>query len=629
MFLRSKVSLLLLLILTVQMGAFYCIGRFLLYPSFVTLEREEAKQDVERCLEAIRREVRELGQFVEDWASWDDTYEFVENGNKDYVKANLVRSTFVNSNLNLLYIYNSKGEVVWGQVRAPGSFKKMQLQDFPDGGLPPTHPLLRHESIRSEVQGIWRSSWGPMLVATRPILTSDEEGPARGTLVMGRFVGENEIAAWRRQSRVTFYLWLFEEDSLPTEERAIFDELPRSQEIVVREADSDSLWTYTIVPAIAGEPLLLLRADVLRQITARGKDTLFFFSVWSAVAGTLAFAALWVLLTFTVTAPLGALTAWAKACGEGGSPFGAVRGRRKDEIGILAREFDQMVRRLAEARRKLLDESYYSGMAEMAGGILHNIRNCLNPISGHLVQLRNEMAEAPLEKLDQAQRELSDEGIVPERREDLGRYVTLATRRICELIARAKERLEALSGSVTEMERIIGQQDHLSRRKHVAEQLRVEELVREAVTMIPADLGAGVAIEITPSVADSGLIMGYRVPLLEVLINVLANALEAIGRGGTKKGRIVISAQEGEWEGRSVVHLQVRDNGVGIGADEVERIFERGFSSKKESASGFGLHWCANAMAGMNGRIFAESGQEAGKGALLHVVVPRQQEERV
>lgn len=626
MFIRSKVSLFLLMILMVQLGAFYCIGRFILQPSFASLEREEARKDVARCVEAIHREVRELGLFVEDWANWDDTYEFVEDGNNDYVKANLVRATFVNSNLHLLYIYSSSGRVVWGQVRAPESFRKIKLQEFPDEGLPPAHPLLRHESVDGEVQGIWPTSSGPMLIATRPILTSNEQGPMRGTVAMGRFVGEKEIAAWRRQTLVTFSLWPFDKNTLPTEAQEVFDEFAQGREIVFREAEGNILWVYTLIPGIEGKPSLLLRADVPRQISTRGKGTLFFFSVWSAATGIFAFVALWILVTVSVTAPLGELASWAKECGEGGSGPGQAVVRRRDEIGILAREFDQRVQKLAEAKRKLLDKSYYSGMAEMAGGMLHNIRNCLNPISGHLVLMHNEMAKAPLEKIDQAQRELATGDIAPERREDLSRYVTLAARKLCDVVCNARERLEALSRSVAEMERIMSHHDHLSRRKHTTEQIQLDELLREALGMIPADLCKDMTVEIRPEVRLVGAIKGYRVPLLEVLINVLTNAHEAIVCRGTKDGRIVISAQEVETGGGGVVHLRVWDNGVGIRPGEVERIFERGVSSKKEGASGFGLHWCANAMASMNGRIYAES-PGTGGGAVVHIVVPRRQEE--
>jgi sensor histidine kinase regulating citrate/malate metabolism len=55
-----------------------------------------------------------------------------------------------------------------------------------------------------------------------------------------------------------------------------------------------------------------------------------------------------------------------------------------------------------------------------------------------------------------------------------------------------------------------------------------------------------------------------------------------------------------------------------------EKIFQRGFSSKEGNMSGLGLHWCANAVAGMGGRIQAES-DGPGHGAEFHVLLPAAQ----
>ena len=59
----------------------------------------------------------------------------------------------------------------------------------------------------------------------------------------------------------------------------------------------------------------------------------------------------------------------------------------------------------------------------------------------------------------------------------------------------------------------------------------------------------------------------------------------------------------------------------GIEQDNLERIFERSFSTKQADHSGVGLHWCANTLIAANGRIYAES-QGSGQGACLHVMIP-------
>ncbi|MCP4400765.1 MAG: hypothetical protein GY801_26120 [bacterium] len=60
----------------------------------------------------------------------------------------------------------------------------------------------------------------------------------------------------------------------------------------------------------------------------------------------------------------------------------------------------------------------------------------------------------------------------------------------------------------------------------------------------------------------------------------------------------------------------------GLDADTLERIFQRGFSTKQEGASGIGLHWCANTISSMHGKIYAES-EGKGKGACMHLLLPK------
>ena len=71
-----------------------------------------------------------------------------------------------------------------------------------------------------------------------------------------------------------------------------------------------------------------------------------------------------------------------------------------------------------------------------------------------------------------------------------------------------------------------------------------------------------------------------------------------------------------------MVHIRLRDTGPGIAVDDREHLFERGFTTKEAGHSGIGLHWCANALNAIGGRIHVESGGK-GKGACFHVVFPK------
>jgi len=62
--------------------------------------------------------------------------------------------------------------------------------------------------------------------------------------------------------------------------------------------------------------------------------------------------------------------------------------------------------------------------------------------------------------------------------------------------------------------------------------------------------------------------------------------------------------------------------GIGIARGDLERVFDKGYSTKsKDTNYGIGLHWCANAIAALGGRIWAAS-EGPGLGASLHLMVP-------
>ena len=129
-------------------------------------------------------------------------------------------------------------------------------------------------------------------------------------------------------------------------------------------------------------------------------------------------------------------------------------------------------------------------------------------------------------------------------------------------------------------------------------------------------------IEIDESVASLGRVAATRVALQQVISNLLINAAEAIAAGGQDRepGLLRITVDPADPNQPQLAHVRFTDNGQGIPAEALPRLFERGFTSKARG-SGIGLHWCANTMAAMGGRIHASS-DGPGRGACLHLVLP-------
>ena len=611
----------LVLTVFVAFGAFdYGVQRLFILPSFQTLEREEAQKNMDRALQAIERETNHLSATASDWAFWDDTYQFVVDRNDAFREANLFPKALGNLKVNLLYLFDAAQQPAWGMAYDEQAGEEITLPEFAVDRLAADHPLLALPDADSEVKGILVTARGPLLVAARPILTSAREGPVRGSLVFGLFLDPTAIAD---QARVQLTAVALGAEPLPPEEAAVVGELGDKAESIVREGDGMDR-VYRVLPDIFGRPALLLRVDVPKAISARGQAAVRYAQTSLLVAGFLVLAVLLIGLRYLVLEPIRRLTAHAVTVGQGGDPAAHLSLARQDELGTLAREFDRMVERLADTRKRLVDQSFQAGIAELASGVLHNIGNAMTPLKVRVASLGETLRQAPTADLQMVLAELAGGKAPPERRRDLEQFAELAGREIATVMDKTTEQLAGIERQVDHVHKILIDQQHFSRAARVLEPLPVDDLVRESAALLDDGLRRTTRLELDAGLPAAGAVLGSRAALQQVLVNLLKNAAEALHEKGPapEGGRILVDARAELSEGRPAVHLRVVDNGIGIGPEHLPRIFERGFSTKSRPSSGLGLHWCAVTVTAMGGRLYAES-PGVGQGACLHLLLPQ------
>ena len=100
-----------------------------------------------------------------------------------------------------------------------------------------------------------------------------------------------------------------------------------------------------------------------------------------------------------------------------------------------------------------------------------------------------------------------------------------------------------------------------------------------------------------------------------MLVNLFKNARESMAEAGVR-GRLCIRVRR---NGKRLC-LEVEDNGVGIARENLARIFNHGFTTKR-GGHGFGLHASANAATEMSGHLSAASAGQ-GRGATFTLDLP-------
>jgi PAS domain S-box-containing protein len=278
--------------------------------------------------------------------------------------------------------------------------------------------------------------------------------------------------------------------------------------------------------------------------------------------------------------------------------------------------------RLAQANRQLLETSRQAGMAEVATSVLHNVGNVLNSVNVSSTLIIEKVQKSKLGNLGRAV------ALIEEHQGDLGTFFTedakgrqlpdYLSKLAANLLSEHKEIVEEagqLVKNILHIRDIVAVQQNYARIGGLTEKIDLRELIDDAVRI---NLGAldRHRVKLEHDYADLPTVVVDKHKVLQILVNLIRNAKYACDDSGREDKRIILRVvQENDRVGISVV-----DNGVGIPAENLERIFCHGFTTRKEG-HGFGLHSGALAAREMGGSLTASS-EGLGHGATFTLEFP-------
>jgi sensor domain CHASE-containing protein len=603
---RSKVTALIAGIFVILGVATLLVGRFVVMPSFAELERADARTAMLRIEHALVRAQAEVATLAMDWGNWAETYHFMDDRNPAYVTTNISNAALKQVNVNALLIVDRAGQVVLGRDvdlanEQPLGLEFTRLTSLPDG-----FPWRAERLAVGTVWGLLPTEQGILLLGAAPVLDGKGHGPARGMVIMGRLLTPEVARALAAQAQSDLSLLPPSGNSSP--ER--IEEEPGLTRVFRSLAD------------IYGRPIVTLRVNVPRAVTQRGWQAVELAAASLSAAAVLVLILLALVLNRVVLDPLSRVTQHAVQVGEGRDLTTRLDLARRDEIGILAQELDRMVERVADSRTQLVDQSFQAGFAELAKGVLHNLGNAMTPISVRLANLGERLRLAGAEDAEQAVAELQAGDADAQRRADLEEFLRLACRELAATVHGAQQDVAVMIRQTSLIQSTLSEQMSSARNEHVIEPVRLTDLVAQSLEIVPDSCRQRLQVQPDETLRHLGVVHVARTQLRLILQNLIINAADAVRDAGKERGTLRLSAEILPAADGTQLHLKCQDDGVGIPSQNLERVFEKGFSTKSpETNHGIGLHWCANAIGALGGRIWAVS-DGPGRGAALHLLVP-------
>ncbi|HXY74268.1 MAG TPA: CHASE4 domain-containing protein [Dehalococcoidales bacterium] len=334
------------------------------------LEKDEANQNIDRVLQAYSFSLSEFAKVTADWSSWDDTYSFINDGNSKYIGSNLTDSTFTNSRINIMLFINSSDEIVFSkgydlqnnqEITVPQSINSYLSKDM----------LLSAGETGAQITGLLLlPDSEPLLVVASPIITSDDQGPSRGTLIFGRFLSAAEITRLSDLTSLNLSFYSVNDQSLPEDVKQIYPSL-KNNLVATQEIDKQHLAGYTLMNDVNNNPALILRVDMPRYIVQERENSinylLLVMAVIVAVFGEIAFR----FVNKYELIRLKKLATAVEKIGTSGNISERVTEKGNDEISVVANNINNMLTALQRSEGKILEsEQYYRSIFETTGAAM-------------------------------------------------------------------------------------------------------------------------------------------------------------------------------------------------------------------------------------------------------------------
>jgi PAS domain S-box-containing protein len=282
--------------------------------------------------------------------------------------------------------------------------------------------------------------------------------------------------------------------------------------------------------------------------------------------------------------------------------------------------------KLDQAHKQLVEASRQAGMAEVATSVLHNVGNVLNSVNVASSCVADSLKKSKAANLSKVV------ALLREHEADLGNFITNDPKgkqlpgyleQLAEHLAGEQtsvlDELARLQKNIEHIMDIVSMQQSYAKTSGILESLPIVDLVEDAIRM---NVGAMERhqIKLLREYSEIPPVLVEKHKVLQVLVNLIRNAKYACDDSEKPDKQIILRVANGD--GR--IKISVIDNGVGIPEENMTRIFNHGFTTRR-NGHGFGLHSGALAAKEMGGSLAAFS-EGPGRGATFTLELPMPRE---
>ena len=281
---RLKIILIILLIISIIIGFFYFVSKKVILESFISLEKDQIETNLKRVDFSFQNAISELNVKLGDWAVWDDSYNFIKDKNEEFIKSNLTNVAFTTLKINTMFFVNKEDEIIFSKMIDLDTEEYIPLDEL-SSFITKNINLFKFTDLEASFSGVISLKEGNLIFVSRPILTSEGEGPIAGFMLFGKFINKDFLDSINLVTQQTVDIYPYN-SSLEIDDLILAkSNLSKEEKYFVNPLDEKNIGGYLLLYDVFNNPLSILKVIYNRDVYIKGQKTfnifllIIFFSI--------------------------------------------------------------------------------------------------------------------------------------------------------------------------------------------------------------------------------------------------------------------------------------------------------------------------------------------------------------
>jgi len=367
--LRKKTLAIICITLLSLLLVLLVLSEIVVLGGFSETELRSAEKDTNRALVALGNDINTLDAMAADWASRDDTRAVLTGTSSALQWERLSLDSFERLQFNYIILSDASRGVVAGEGYDLYAHRQKAIPEELRSLLLSKNVSSTQLNATTGIIGIQQLPEGPLMLVIRPVYADPGRLDVIGYILMGRYLDNTEVARLSSMAQLPLVMYNYNDPTLPEDFKyAAAGLVSQPGSFIQREGaeymmvdapmtslilNSNTLATYSLIRDIYGQPALIMRVSIIRDIYDRGRSTTLYFIGLIIAAGLIFGLVILLLLERTILSRVSSLSSRVNFIGKKRDFSARIAISGDDEIAALGNDVNGMIGELELSQKQV------------------------------------------------------------------------------------------------------------------------------------------------------------------------------------------------------------------------------------------------------------------------------------